>query len=66
MACVVRSINCLAALLPQECVKRMLTRDPTARATATEVLSHEWVKENGVAGDVEIEPEVSFCLALSW
>lgn len=36
----------------------MLTRDPSARATATEVLNHEWVKEDGVAGDVEIEPEV--------
>lgn len=36
----------------------MLERDPSKRATATEVLNHEWVKENGVAGDVEIEPEV--------
>lgn len=36
----------------------MLTRDPSARATATEVLNHAWVKEDGVAGDVEIEPEV--------
>lgn len=42
----------------KECVRRMLERDPSKRATATEVLNHEWVKENGVAGDVEIEPEV--------
>ncbi len=49
---------CVAVCLLQDCVRRMLTRDPTARATATEVLNHEWVKEDGVAGDVEIEPEV--------
>jgi hypothetical protein len=36
----------------------MLVRDPSARATATDVLQHDWVKENGVAGDVLIEPEV--------
>jgi hypothetical protein len=48
----------VAASLLQEIVRRMLTRDPSARATATEVLNHPWVKEDGVAGDVEIEPEV--------
>lgn len=37
----------------------MLVRDPSTRATATEVLKHDWIKENGVAGDTEIEPEVS-------
>lgn len=37
----------------------MLVRDPSERATAAEVLKHDWVKENGVAADVEIEPEVS-------
>jgi calcium-dependent protein kinase len=36
----------------------MLVRDPSKRATATDILNHDWVKENGVAGDVEIEPEV--------
>lgn len=36
----------------------MLVRDPSKRATAAEVLAHEWIKENGVAGDNEIEPEV--------
>ena len=44
--------------VPQECVRRMLVRDPAARATAAEVLSHAWVKEDGVAGDNQIEPEV--------
>lgn len=36
----------------------MLVRDPRKRATAAEVLAHEWVKEGGVAGDNVIEPEV--------
>jgi calcium-dependent protein kinase len=36
----------------------MLTRDPAKRATADEVLNHEWVRENGVAGSNVIEPEV--------
>lgn len=48
-------------LCVQDCVRRMLVRDPSARATATDVLKHDWVKENGVAGDVEIEPEVRSC-----
>jgi hypothetical protein len=43
----------------QDCVRRMLVRDSSARATAAEVLKHDWIKENGVAADVEIEPEVS-------
>jgi hypothetical protein len=42
----------------QDVVRRMLVRDPTQRATAEEVLAHEWVRENGVAGDNVIEPEV--------
>lgn len=45
----------------QDCVRRMLVRDPSTRATAAEVLKHDWIKENGVAGDVEIEPEVRPC-----
>ncbi len=36
----------------------MLVRDPRKRATANEVLQHEWVREGGVAGDNVIEPEV--------
>jgi serine/threonine protein kinase len=50
-------LACLCACL-QDCVKRMLVRDPSKRATAAVVLAHDWIKENGVAGDNEIEPEV--------
>ena len=49
---------CPWPLLLQDIVQRMLTRDPLKRATADEVLSHEWVRENGVAGSNVIEPEV--------
>jgi len=42
----------------KDVVQHMLTRDPLKRATADEVLSHEWVRENGVAGSNVIEPEV--------
>ncbi len=34
----------------QDVVKRMLVRDPAKRATAKDVLRHEWVREDGVAG----------------
>lgn len=36
----------------------MLVRDPSKRASASEVLAHDWIRENGVAGDNSIEPEV--------
>jgi calcium-dependent protein kinase len=36
----------------------MLVRDPRKRATAADILKHEWVREGGVAGDNVIEPEV--------
>ncbi len=36
----------------------MLVRDPRKRATAAEILQHPWMKEDGVAGDHAIEPEV--------
>ena len=42
----------------KDVVRRMLVRDPRKRATAEDVLGHEWVKEGGVAGDNVIEPEV--------
>jgi hypothetical protein len=33
-------------------------RDPKKRATAAEILAHEWVKADGVASDEPLEPEV--------
>ncbi|KIY98461.1 calcium-dependent protein kinase [Monoraphidium neglectum] len=42
----------------KDVVRRMLVRNPTKRATAADVLRHEWVREGGVAGDNVIEPEV--------
>eukprot|EP00798_Chlamydomonas_sp_ICE-L_P031421 gene31421-6594_t len=42
----------------KDCVRRMLVRDPKRRASAQEILSHEWMKENGVATDNVIEIEV--------
>lgn len=42
----------------KDVVTKMLTRDVRRRATAAEVLQHDWIKENGVASDNVIEPEV--------
>ena len=42
----------------QDCVKRMLTRDPKKRLTAADLLKHPWMRINGVASDVIITPEV--------
>lgn len=36
----------------------MLQRDPKKRATANEILKHEWMRENGVASDKPLEMEV--------
>ena len=36
----------------------MLQRDPKRRATAMQILQHEWMKENGVASDKPLEMEV--------
>ncbi|KAJ9528579.1 hypothetical protein QJQ45_020442 [Haematococcus lacustris] len=41
----------------KDCVRRMLARDPKKRLTAEQVLSHPWMKVNGVAPD-EMIPEV--------
>ncbi|GMH39525.1 hypothetical protein BSKO_07423 [Bryopsis sp. KO-2023] len=35
----------------KDAVKRMLVHDPKARAGADEILSHEWMRENGVASN---------------
>mmetsp|Transcript_22081 Transcript_22081/g.37752 ORF Transcript_22081/g.37752 Transcript_22081/m.37752 type:complete len:598 (+) Transcript_22081:88-1881(+) len=42
----------------KDCVRRMLVRDPRKRATANEILRHDWMRENGVASDAQIELEV--------
>lgn len=36
----------------------MMARDPNDRPTAQEMLQHQWIRENGCAGDNEIVPEV--------
>lgn len=36
----------------------MLVRDPKRRATATQILQHEWMRENGCAADQPIQLEV--------
>ena len=36
----------------------MLQRDPKRRSTASQILLHDWMKENGVASDRPIEMEV--------
>eukprot|EP01025_Chloroclados_australasicus_P050992 TRINITY_DN592_c0_g1_i5.p1 TRINITY_DN592_c0_g1~~TRINITY_DN592_c0_g1_i5.p1 ORF type:complete len:345 (+),score=62.85 TRINITY_DN592_c0_g1_i5:148-1035(+) len=35
----------------KDCVQQMLMRDPRKRATANQILQHDWMKENGVARD---------------
>uniref|UniRef100_A0A7S2QUA3 non-specific serine/threonine protein kinase n=1 Tax=Chlamydomonas chlamydogama TaxID=225041 RepID=A0A7S2QUA3_9CHLO len=42
----------------KDCVRRMLVRDPKRRATAQQILQHDWMRENGVATDNELEMEV--------
>ncbi|GAX77412.1 hypothetical protein CEUSTIGMA_g4858.t1 [Chlamydomonas eustigma] len=42
----------------KDCVRRMLQRDPKRRATASQILHHEWMRENGVASDAHIDLEV--------
>nr|AAF21062.1 calcium-dependent protein kinase [Dunaliella tertiolecta] len=42
----------------KDCVKRMLQRDPKKRATANEIMQHDWMRENGVASDEPLEMEV--------
>ncbi len=47
-----------AAAPAKDCVKRMLQREPAKRASASDILKHEWMRENGVASDNVIELEV--------
>lgn len=39
----------------KDCVRRMLQRDPSKRATAEEILKHPWMKENGLASDKPLD-----------
>lgn len=42
----------------KDCIRRMLQRNPQSRATAQQIMQHEWMRENGVASDAAIEMEV--------
>ncbi|KAI8473032.1 MAG: kinase-like domain-containing protein [Monoraphidium minutum] len=43
----------------KDCVRRMLVRDPRRRATATEALQHEWMREQGASQEGrEMQPEI--------
>lgn len=42
----------------KDCVARMLQRDVRQRATAKQILQHEWLRQGGVASAAPIEPEV--------
>lgn len=42
----------------KDCVRRMLSRDPKRRLTAEQVLRHPWMRENGLAGQEDMTPEV--------
>ncbi len=36
----------------------MLVRNPRKRATAAEILSNAWMRENGAASDEPLQPEI--------
>ncbi len=57
-AITVAVVVAIAAEPAKDCVRRMLVRDPRKRATAVDILRHEWMRENGVATDNPIELEV--------
>eukprot|EP00798_Chlamydomonas_sp_ICE-L_P030782 gene30782-35822_t len=42
----------------KDCVKSMLQRNPQKRLTAKQVLQHPWMKENGIAIEEPMVPEV--------
>jgi calcium-dependent protein kinase len=42
----------------KDCVRRMLEKNPRKRATAKEILRHEWLKENGVASTAPLNNAV--------
>lgn len=42
----------------KDCVRKMLVRDPKRRASAIQILQHDWMRENGVASDSPLQLEV--------
>ncbi|MEW5299955.1 MAG: hypothetical protein WDW38_002778 [Sanguina aurantia] len=42
----------------KDCVRKMLMRDPKKRASAIQILQHDWMRENGVASDSPLQLEV--------
>lgn len=42
----------------KDVVRKMLERDVKKRATAHQILQHDWMKENGCASDVALENEI--------
>lgn len=42
----------------KDCVSKMLMRDPKKRASAIQILQHDWMRENGVASDSPLQLEV--------
>lgn len=47
----------------KECVKLLLSRDPSRRPTASDILQHEWLLEHGCADDRPVASEVLVRLA---
>lgn len=50
--------DCPTADAAKDCVRRMLVREPKRRATAQQIMQHEWMRENGCAADQPIQLEV--------
>mmetsp|Transcript_4592 Transcript_4592/g.12777 ORF Transcript_4592/g.12777 Transcript_4592/m.12777 type:complete len:526 (+) Transcript_4592:190-1767(+) len=43
----------------KDCVKKMLVQDPKQRATADQILQHEWMRVNGVASDKPLDNAIA-------
>ena len=43
----------------KDCLKKMLVADPKQRATADQILQHEWMRVNGVASDKPLDNAVA-------
>ncbi|KIY96051.1 hypothetical protein MNEG_11913 [Monoraphidium neglectum] len=42
----------------KDCIRQMLTRDPSQRVSAHEILKHDWLVKEGVASDVKLDSVV--------